>query len=361
MNALANFRLLRSGAAPAWIPFTLDVGAVPGFTATIQERFERETGEADPAEHFDFDFRTVPLQTKYGGEDPRRWHDDAPPGATFDEWGVGHWAGGARDTYEQMFHPLAKVQDEDDLVGFPEPVIDSGAAVATVRRHHEAGYPVVGYAGSIYEWSWWLRGMEAFMIDLVSTPRFAKRLIDKVAGFTLRLARTLAATGADVLAFYDDAGMQTGLQISPALWREFIKPAWQNVLAPLRAEYPDATFFLHSCGNITEIVPDIVEFGFHILHPLQPESMDAVAVKREFGERLIPCVTLGAQRLLPFGTPQDVVAEIDRLVDTLGYDNRCIICPSNLIQPETPWENILAFAQAARRRTRQPRGTSSQA
>ncbi len=108
------------------------------------------------------------------------------------------------------------------------------------------------------------------------------------------------------------------------------------------------TFFLHSCGNITDIVADIVELGFHILHPIQPECMDPAAVKARWGGQIVACATLGAQRTLSLSSPADVRRETTRLMDTIGADRRCIVCPSNRVQPETPWENVLAFSSAAR-------------
>ncbi len=347
MNALENFRLLAAGERPAWIPFTLDIGGSEGFTAAVQKHFERETGATDPAEYFDYDFRLASIPRRISGTAGRP-RTDAPPGTQFDEWGIGHWAGGAEDTYERMFPPLASAGSIQEIEAYPEPLLDLGAIDGTVRAFHARGYPVIGYAGSIYEWSWWLRGMERFLVDLLEEPGLAAAIVTKVSGFTARLALESARAGIDVLAFYDDAGSQSGMQISPSIWRSLIKPAWKRVLDQVRREVPSAVFFLHSCGNITEIVPDIADAGFQILHPVQPECMDPAAVKAAWGERLILCATLGAQKTLSLASAEEVRRETARLVGTLGADRRCIVCPSNRIQPETPWENVVAFAEAAR-------------
>jgi uroporphyrinogen decarboxylase len=345
-----NLRILVDGGTPRWVPFTLDVGASPGFTDAIQARFERETGAADPAEHFDYDLRTVSLERIRGNASPSTAVPaaDLPPDTTFDEWGIGHWAGGAEDTYERMFPPLAGELDAARIRDLSEPVIVPGGTAAQVAAFHDRGYPVAGYAGSIYEWSWWLRGMEQFLVDLLEQPDLAGALVAKVAGFTTRLALATAAAGIDLLCFYDDAGSQAGMQISPPLWRSLIKPAWKSVLDAVRCEHPEARFFLHSCGDITPVVEDVAEIGFHVLHPVQPECMDAPLLKKRFGDRIVLCATLGAQRTLARGTPAEVEAETLRLMDTLGADRRCLVCPSNRIQPETPWENVLAFERAAR-------------
>jgi uroporphyrinogen decarboxylase len=331
------------------MPFTLDVGGIPGFTTPIQRIFEKETGQKDPAEFFGYDFRTFSLKARFGGKDPRQHHPGLSPDekANFDEWGIGHLAGGLEGTYERMLCPLSHAETVREVEDYPSPIIEEPMSVPQIAEYHRRGYPVFGYAGSIYEWSWWLRGMESFMMDLLSEPALAEAIIRKVADYTRNLACASARAGIDVLCFYDDAGSQRSLQIAPDLWRRFIKPHWKEVLDTVRAVHPRAAFFLHSCGNIEPILEDIVEVGFQILHPLQPECLDAVQVKRRLGSRIVCCATLSAQRVFSFGKPDDIRAEVRRLKTEFGTDRRGILCPSNLIQPETPWENIVAFAEAA--------------
>ena len=100
------------------------------------------------------------------------------------------------------------------------------------------------------------------------------------------------------------------------------------MLDAVRQKYPSVRFFLHICGDITPVGADVAEIGSR--------------------DRIVLCATLGAQRTLARGTPDEVAAETARLIDTLGADRRCLVCPSNRIQPETPWENVLAFERAAR-------------
>lgn len=347
-TCLENFRNLVYAGQAEWIPFTLDVGAVPGFTQPVLQRFRRETGSDKPEEFFDYDFRTVSLRTRFGGDDPSALHPSAPPGTTFDEWGVGHWAGGAAGTYEKILPPLAGAKSAADVGALPAPRIDPGDAERAVREYHDRGYPVFGYAGSIYEWSWWLRGMQQFMMDLAGDPAMAEAVLDKVAGYTGTLALETARAGIDVLCFYDDAGMQTGMQISPGMWRRFVKPRWREVLGAVRRLHPGCVFFLHSCGSIGPIVGDIVEAGFQILHPVQPECMDFRTTRARYGRALVLCATVSSQKVFPFGVPDEVRQAVRESRTACSPDNRTILCPSNLIQPETPWENVLAFVEAAR-------------
>lgn len=347
MTPLDNLRLLLDGKRPKWIPFSLDVGAAAGFSQPVMDLFRRVTGETDPRTYFDADVRTFSVPTRFGGENPAPLHDEVEPGTTFDEWGVGHWAGGLPGTVDRSYPPLARAESPDDVAQIPSPVILSDVDPTPVEEHHAAGYPVFGYTGSIYEWSWWLRGMQSFMMDLLSNPELAEAIIGKVAKHTARLALASARLGIDVLCFYDDAGMQRGMQISPELWRRFVKPAWRGVLETVRAEYPTARFFLHCCGKIDAILPDIIELGFHILHPIQPECMDFAAIYRQYGQDIVLTATISAQQIFPFGSPEEVRREVRRLAGIVGADCRTILMPSNVVQPETPWENIVAFAEEA--------------
>ncbi len=348
MRAIDNLRLLLGRERPAWIPFSLDIGAAPGFSGPFQEQFGRITGSDDPREYFDSDFRLFSLKAHFGGDDPAALHDDLEPGTTFDEWGIGHWAGGLPGTTDRSYPSLAKVRSVRDVEALPFPIIEIDTDLTPIQRYHDAGYPVFGYAGSVYEWSWWIRGMQAFLMDLVSDPELAEAVIRKIAGHTKRLALASASVGVDVLCFYDDAGTQRGMQISPGLWRRFIKPAWREVLDSVRDKYPNARFFLHCCGKIDAIVPDILELGFDILHPVQPECMDFEAMHRQYGQDIVLTATVSSQKVFPFSSPEEVRCDVRRLGAVVARDRRTIFMPSNVIQPETPWENVVAFAEEAK-------------
>jgi len=348
MQPIDNLRCLLEGGGPEWIPFSLDVGAMPGFTGPVGQTFQNVTGADDPAEYFHTDIRSFSLKTRFGGEDPASLQGPVPPGTTFDEWGIGHLASGTEGTVDKTFSPLARATTVEEIESLPSPLIESRVDASPLERYHARGYPVFGYGGSVYEWSWWLRGMENFMLDLVSNPAMAEALIRKVEAHTTRLALASARIGIDVLCMYDDAGMQRGMQISPDLWRRYVKPVWRRVIEAVRGEAPHVKFFLHNCGKIDAIIPDVIDVGFDVLHPVQPECMDFESVYRQYGRDIVVTATISAQRVFPFGSPEDVRREVRRLAGIVAADRRCILLPSNMIQPETPWQNVVAFAEEAR-------------
>ena len=348
ITPLENLRILLEGGSPDWIPFSIDVGACAGLTDPIQREFIRRTGATDPAEHFDTDYRCFSLRCRFGGEDPMSMHDSLPPGTICDEWGIGHYGGQTEATVDKQFPPLAQAVSLHDVEALPSPIVERGVDLSPIHDFHRRGYPAFAYAGSIYEWSWWLGGMELFLMDLAVNPVLAEAVLHKVEEHTTNLALASAAAGADVLCFYDDAGTQRGMQISPEMWRRYIKPAWHRVLEAVRAEHPRVCFFLHSCGRIDPIIPDIIELGFHVLHPVQPECMDYPSIWRQYGKHVVLAACISAQRVLPFGSPEDVGREVERLKRVAGESRRAILLPSNRVQPETPWENIMAFVDACR-------------
>ena len=321
---------------------------MPGFSEPIARIFQSATGAQDPCEYFGTDLRRFSFTATFGGEDPAALHKSVAPGTTYDEWGNGHWAGGTEGTVDKMYPALASATSVEDVRALPTPVIRDDIDTAAIEAFHAAGYPVLGYGGSVYEWSWWIRGMEQFMMDLVSNVKLAEALIDKITAYTTQLATVSARAGIDVICFYDDAGMQHGMQISPKLWRQFIKPAWKQVLETVRQLRPEAHFFLHNCGKIDAIIPDIIELGFDILHPVQPECMDFAFLYREYGKEIVLTAAMSSQKVFPFSSPAQVRQEVRRLAAVVADDRRCILMPSNVIQPETSWANVVAFAEEAR-------------
>jgi uroporphyrinogen decarboxylase len=134
--------------------------------------------------------------------------------------------------------------------------------------------------------------------------------------------------------------------ISPAAWRCFVKPRLARIFAT--AKQAGRIVFLHSCGNVRAVVPDLVELGLDVLHPIQPEALDVVELKREFGGELTFCGGLGTQNLLAHAGPAEVRDEVLRLKQVLGAGGGYILEPGITIQADVPLENMLALIEAAR-------------
>jgi uroporphyrinogen decarboxylase len=149
------------------------------------------------------------------------------------------------------------------------------------------------------------------------------------------------------IAVSDDYGTQQALVISPAHWRKLIKPRLAEIYA--LAKQNGRTVLHHTCGNVTEIVGDLIDLGLDILHPVQPEAMDLGTLKREFGKHLTFCGGVPTQTLLVRGTPEDVRREVRRLKREMGRDGGYILEPGITLQADVPRENLVALIDEARR------------
>lgn len=197
-----------------------------------------------------------------------------------------------------------------------------------------------------------LRGFEDWFIDLASNPRLLAALFDAVAEVNVALAQdVLLEVGdlVDVVVVSDDLGGQRRLMVSPALYREWIKPRHRRYF-DLIHRLSDAKLLFHSCGSVYEVLDDLVEIGVDALNPVQVSAgnMEPERLKARMGDRLAFWGAVDSQRLLPHGTPAEVQAEVRRCIATLGENGGYVLSAVHNIQPEVPPENVIALFQARR-------------
>lgn len=109
---------------------------------------------------------------------------------------------------------------------------------------------------------------------------------------------------------------------------------------------PEVIVSYHSDGNIEKIIPKLIEIGIEVLNPVQPEAMDPVELKKKYGDRLAFWGTIDTQTIMPFGTPEEVKRVVKERIQTVGKGGGLLIVPTHMLEPEVPWENILAFFEA---------------
>jgi uroporphyrinogen decarboxylase len=136
--------------------------------------------------------------------------------------------------------------------------------------------------------------------------------------------------------------------MSPATYRRWLKPRLRRVVDAAKAVNPAIVIQYHSCGHVTGLVRDLIEAGVEVLNPVQPESMDFAHLHREFSADLSFNGTIGTQSVMPFGTPEQVKAEVHRVLAIAGARGGLFPCPTHLLEPEVPWANIEAYAEACR-------------
>lgn len=239
---------------------------------------------------------------------------------------------------------------EPSLKGYhfpdPENVMELQGIPPFIEKYRDRF--VMGAIGfSLYERAWILRGIEPVLSDFLVNPSFINELFDKIIDFNLVITKRLCRFPIDAFHFGDDWGQQHGMIIDPDLWRSLFK----NRLRRLYDAVHDSgvPVSIHSCGDITDIIPDLIEIGVNMITPLQAEALDFNFLKREYGNYLTFWGGVSTQRTLPYGTPDDVRAEIRDLKRVLGKNGGYILAPSHELQGDVPLENMLAFIDEAKK------------
>jgi uroporphyrinogen decarboxylase len=202
----------------------------------------------------------------------------------------------------------------------------------------------VAYTGlAFFEKYWQLRGWEG-LYDFASDGAFAETLLDKLLELQLQVVDRLGQADVDCIGFSDDQSDQRGVTIGAPRWRQVLKPRFMTLFERIHS-YGKLTF-LHCCGNVMEIVPDLIEVGLDYLNPLQPECMDVFEMKRQYGKDLLLEGGIGTQQLLPFGSPEQIHEAVRECRLELGREGGYILALTKAVRPETPDENMLAVFDA---------------
>ena len=328
-----------------WVQRTLDhleSNAVPYnfMFSPPAERIAREHYGQDLEEALSLPIRmTAPKSTKPLYADPDAYGDTIT-----DAFGV-TWSTSKIDRGS----PIGPCLPEPDLshYTFPEPTeayrfkdIEHWCA------RQEGRYRII-WVGDLWERATFMRGMEHVLVDVVTVPAFVEALLEQITEYILETVRQVIARGAvECIAVSDDYGTQRGVVMSPEHWRRLVKPFLSRIYE--LAKQNGLAVFHHSCGTIEPIVGDMIDIGLDMLHPVQPEAMDILFLKKEFGKHLTFCGGIRTQDLLVSGTPDEVRAEVQRLKREMGKDGGYILEPGITIQADVPQENLIAMIDEAR-------------
>jgi len=266
-----------------------------------------------------------------------------------DEYGICRVPNSTGLYWHYSYHPLAKASIEEVKkylfpdVSAPERYID----LRSDTDRWKDNYTTVAEMKNIFKLSWELRGFEQYMLDLSLEPRLVEALAERALEHLIELSKQLARNGVDMIMLAGDIAKQDSMMLSPQTWRTHFKPRLRTWLEEVRRE-KNIVFMFHSDGNMEDVFADIVEIGFDIVTPIQPESMDVEKIKRRFGSEVCLHGTISCQQTLPFGTPDDVASEVRERISCCGQDGGLILAPSNTIQPDVPLENLLTLYETAK-------------
>ncbi|HUU11860.1 MAG TPA: uroporphyrinogen decarboxylase family protein [Phycisphaerae bacterium] len=282
----------------------------------------------------------------------------------YDGWGMGIRVGS--DGFFACFHPLQKkataevarhmppdvnrdvlFQDVEEAVrNYRAPDLARPGLFDDMARdlaRQSGDYLVIpsGYFG-IYERAYGLMGFQEFMTNTVLRPQVVHALLDKITDYKVAFARKVVEMGFKVAHHGDDLGTQQGTLFSRKTFREFVLPRLARAWQP----YNDAgiPIIMHSCGCLTDFLPDLIDIGLRVLEPVQP-CMDLALLKREYGKDLVFWGGIDTQTVLPFGTPEEVRQMARAAIRTLGRGGGHIIAPSQEVMNDVPIANVKALVE----------------
>lgn len=318
--------------------------------------YREQTGSSlDYQDYFDMPWRDIPdIKVPDRSGEFLSWYAVPPrEGTKIDDWGIAHEPGSAEAMHmTRMLHPLQGIEDFEKIRAYPFPKFEEGEGGhqrPAVDELHRRGLAAVGNMQvTIWETAWYLRSMEDLMMDMMGGEPAASYILDKVTEQAIIRAVSYTRAGVDIVYLGDDIGMQNRIMMSLELYRTWLKPRLKKVIQAAKGVNPDLIIIYHSCGYVLPFIDDLIEAGVDVLNPIQSESMDYREVVSAFGDRLSFHGCIGTQRLMPFGSPAGVKEAVRGCLDSMGPRGGMMAAPTHILEPEVPWENILAYTEACR-------------
>lgn len=249
------------------------------------------------------------------------------------------------------------ISDIENLVRWPD-VNDPRWMVGVTARAEflkESEYFIIGrmvVSHGPYQMACDLRGTENFMMDMMTEPEFAAALLNRITDTIIGLTENyLKASGEsmDMIELPgDDYAANDNLIFSPRLFRQLIKPCLKMMVTKIHRIRPDIKIMFHSDGAIGKLIPDFIDLGIDIVHPLEPVSgMDPAQIKAEYGDKINFLGGVDISHALP-GTIEDVRNDVDRCLRDLAPGGGYILAPCNHLQADVPPENVIELYRYAK-------------
>jgi uroporphyrinogen decarboxylase len=202
-----------------------------------------------------------------------------------------------------------------------------------------------------------LRGFGDWLKDLYKNRAFAERMMDMIAERWIAVAENaldICGDNVDIVFFGDDLAGQMAPLFNPKIYRELIKPRHARMIDAVKRK-ADVKVLYHSCGAVSQMIDDLIEIGVDALNPVQVGAgdMEPASLKQRFGDRITFWGGIDTQRILPFGSPDEVTDEVNRVIDILGENGGFVLNSVHNIQDDIPTANIIALFDAG-----QAHGTS---
>lgn len=281
-----------------------------------------------------------------------------PQAATFYDQTIYPWEGAYPDDFSTLDDAMSKVMwaafahspwDHSSEPDFWQSLREKAIAL---RASTDKAIMVVAGC-NLFEWGTFLRRMDNFLMDLYLEPTKVEALLDALMERHLKtLEKICQYVGdvVDIIRFGDDLGTMNGPFMDPAVYRKLFKPRHAQLNQYVKANSKMHTF-LHSCGSIYQLMPDLIEAGFDIINPVQTQcrDMQPELLKREFGKEITfwggGIETVGT---LNNGSDEIIRVEVLQRLEILSKGGGFIFNPIHNIMPDVPPKNIIAMFNAVR-------------
>lgn len=284
--------------------------------------------------------------------DGKLWHD------LKDEFGV-VWS--MRDDQRLYMdishHPLAQAGIRD-LADYPfplggDPTRFTGVREKALELRSETPYAIsTGIGGVVYEICWYMRGLERWFMDMMDNPAFCEALLDRTLAFWIDYyTGFMAEVGdlVDVVMIGDDLSGQSGPLFSPEFYRKIVKPRQKKLVRYIKS-LTKANIWYHTCGSVSQYIPDLLDNGIDILNPVQTsaEGMDPTELKARYGDKLTFWGgAIDTQHVLPFASPAEIREHVRRNLEIFKPHAGYVFNSVHNIQAGVPPENIVALFDTA--------------
>jgi len=268
-----------------------------------------------------------------------------------DAWGcLWHYPGRYLDG-QAVEHPLDdwgklkdfRVPSPDDYTQWAE----AGKGIQEAKRNGTLAGGGVEH-GFLYLKMTYLRGFQNFMIDLAERRDELYQLRDMIADYWVAVVKNWVELGVDIIRFGDDLGHQNALPMSPATWREFLKPAFRRIFEVCRGN--NVEVFLHTDGYIVDVIADLIEIGVTILNP-QDLVNGLDNLKRLAWGKVCIDLDVDRQKITVFGRPEEIDAHIENCIRTLGSPGGGLMLRYGAY-PGTPRENAAQVVRSMQKHHR---------
>ena len=276
-------------------------------------------------------------------------------GGPWDVWGIG-WKDvnyGLGSYREVETYPLAGIDSSAALDDYPwpDPAWYDYDGLPKQVAEKDPTKAIKFLAFNPLETLCWMTGLEEVLCNCAVRPDLVICGLEHIVNFyEQRLVRSLARIGSrvDVVFFFDDLGSQAGPLVSPAMYRDLIKPFHQRLFTTAHKLAPAAKVMMHSDGSVVALLGELIDAGLDVLEAVQVDctGMEPHNLKANFGDRLAFHGAISVQQLLPKAAAATVERTCRELVEILGAGGGYIAAPSHAIQMGTPVENVMAMLKA---------------